>query len=193
MKNAFYLMLAALAFVGCSTDKEFNTSEEGLSLKNRIEENSDKGAIPVDSEINKVSSGEIKPGSLSEMIDLYQIDTQKSEGTAYDTNLKNRWLFSIYKPLLSGEATEEEKKFFIQEQLKMEHNLPHIANFYKLLSITSGISEAEKEAICSRFKENNDAAIADIQWHTAEEKKQKQTELLLAGRNYWLLKNAVKK
>lgn len=189
MKNKiFYLAILSLLFISCSEDKP-NNSEDTTTIvqKSKTVQNENNGAVPNDAHISKILRGDSKVATLDEMIALYKEDSKKSQGTSYDTNLKNMWLILIYNRLLNGEGTPEQEKFFLYEQVQLEHNLPHVGKFYKLLANTRSVDKNEKEEISKLYREKNQKAINTIVWNTPEEKKQKEEELLLARRNYGIL------
>lgn len=173
-------------FVSCSDEKETNINE-GVNQKILSEKGREKGEIPSSMAVNQMLYGAIKPASFSEIVKLYKKDISQSKDTDFDTNLKNMWLIVINNSLLNGEGTEDQKKFFVYEQVNLEHNVPHIDKFFSLLSITNSIDSKEKEALIKEYTEKNQKAINQIVWQSPEEKKQKEQQLLLAGRNYGLL------
>ncbi|WP_330442024.1 hypothetical protein [Flavobacterium sp. C4GT6] len=162
-------------------------NDDGLSKKMTSEKGRVKGEIPSAMGINQVFMGEIKPESFSDMVKLYKKDIQLSEGTDFDTNLKNTWLIIINKALLKGEGNEEQRRFFVYEQLNLEQNFAHLDNFFELLAITNSIDDAEKSKIVNEYLKKNKAAVKQIVWQTPEEKAEMETKLVLAGRSYGIL------
>lgn len=187
MKHSIFYIIIAVLTISCSDDKVTNTNDGDLNQISYKKDNSIKGSIPEQMEIKKVFSGERKAETLADLEILYKKDTNTSQGTDYDTNLKNMWLILIYKRLLNDEGTEEQKKYFINEQLKLEHNLPHLENFVNLLFETKSLSNEDRDSFFEKFVDINTKAINQIVWKTPKEKEEKLQELVLIRRNYGLL------
>ncbi|WP_417365584.1 hypothetical protein [Flavobacterium beibuense] len=186
-KNLFYIVALLFFIVGCSDDKDNINMNEDVNQKIVLEEGREKGSIPSVMEIKKIFSGITKPQSFSEYVKLYKKDVARSVDTDFDTNLKNMWMIIINKKLSEGEGTEDQKKFFVYEQLNFEHNLPHFGSFYKLLTNLESIDQAEKDRISKEYRIKNQKAIDQIRWHNPEEKKEKEQQLLMARRTYGIL------
>jgi hypothetical protein len=187
MKYKFlYLIIFAAALISCSDDKVNNSTDIDANQITFRPENTEKGSVPEGMFVQKVLSGQEKAETLTDLIKLYKQDAGLSKDTDYDTNLKNMWMILINEPLIK-EGTEEQKKFFIYEQLAMEHNLPHLDKFVNLLSSAKSIDSNEKDRIFEEFVTTNETAINSIVWKSPEEKAEKNQELLLLRRNYGLL------
>lgn len=184
-----YIVIFAITLISCSEEQTINSNDdintEEISSR---PENVKKGSVPEGMFIKKVLSGQQKAETLNDLITLYKQDVSLSEGKDYDTNLKNMWMILINDPLIS-EGTEEQKRFFIYEQLKSEHNLPHLGKFLQLLRSTKSIDKNEKGRIFEKFVKANEAAIDSIIWNSPEEKTKRKEELLMLRRNYGLLNN----
>lgn len=180
MKKLIYIIVVITIF-GCSEDKDTLIKEE-VSTAKKETKNRIKGEIPRNMNVYSVLS---KSGNKSvfELLELYKEDIKRAKDEDYETNLKNMWLISLNTKVLNS-GTSDEKHYLIQEQDKMENNLPHINNYYKLLTVTNSIDKAEKMLKARSFYEKNKIAINNINWHTAEEKNQKETELVIAFRNF---------
>jgi hypothetical protein len=182
MKKFIYVAIASIFAFSCSEDKETlinndtSTAEETLSTE-RV-----KGEIPREMHVFTTLQ---KAGGLSvaKMLELYRQDISKSQGQDYDANLKNMWFIYLNNKVLT-EGSKEQKLFIVRQQADMENNLPHFNSFYKLLASVTGIDKAEKSGIAQAFYEKNMKVINEIKWHTPEEKQQKETELILARRNF---------
>lgn len=175
-----------MILISCSNDKATNSDDIDSNQIAFQPENVEKGSVPEGMFIRRVLSGQQKPETLSDMITLYKQDVSLSKGSDYDTNLKNMWMILIYEPLIS-EGTEQQKTFFIYEQLTLEHNLPHLGKFIDLLSSSESIDKNEKNRIFEEFFSTNKTAINTIIWKSPEEKTEKNQELVMLGRNYGLV------
>ena len=191
MKYKFlYIAIFTATLISCSDDKVTNSNDIDSSQISLRPENTEKGSVPEGMFIKKVLSGQQEAETLSDLITLYKQDASLSKDSDYDTNLKNMWMILINKPLIS-EGTDEQKKFFIYEQLKLEHNLPHMEAFVNLLAETKSIDNEERNKIFEDFVEKNTVAINKIIWKTPEEKAEKNQELLMLRRNYGLINNSL--
>ncbi|WP_297332103.1 hypothetical protein [Flavobacterium sp.] len=186
--KTLYLIFAA-TLISCSDDKVNNSTDIDANQITFRPENTEKGSVPEGVFVQKVLSGQQKAETLTDLIKLYKQDAGLSKDSDYDTNLKNMWMILINEPLIK-EGTEEQKKFFIYEQLAMEHNLPHLDKFVNLLSSAKSIERNEKDRIFEGFVTTNKTAINSIGWKSPEEKAEKNQELLLLRRNYGLLNNS---
>lgn len=184
--KTLYLIIFAATLISCSDDKVNNSTDIDTNQITFRPENTEKGSVPEGMFVQKVLSGQEKAETLTDLIKLYKQDAGLSKYSDYDTTLKNMWMILINEPLIK-EGTEEQKKFFIYEQLAMEHNLPHLDKFVNLLSSAKSIDSNEKDRIFEEFVTTNETAINSIVWKSPEEKAEKNQELLLLRRNYGLL------
>ncbi|AXG74206.1 hypothetical protein DVK85_08120 [Flavobacterium arcticum] len=185
-----YIVIFAATLISCSEDKATNSNDTDLNQISLRAENAEKGSVPEGMFIKKVLSGQQEVETLSDLITLYKQDVNLSKGSDYDTNLKNMWMILIYKPLIS-EGTEQQKTFFIHEQLTLDHNLPHLEKFVNLLLSTESIDTNEKDLIFEKFFSINKTAINSIIWKNPEEKAEKNQELVMLGRNYGLINKSL--
>ncbi|OYQ33007.1 hypothetical protein CHU92_13890 [Flavobacterium cyanobacteriorum] len=181
-KNIIVIAISALLAFGCSEDKETVINNETSTAKISAATGRVKGEIPpglnVFTTLQKANTL-----TLADMLELYKQDISKSQGQDFDTNLKNIWFIKLNRKALN-EGNEEQKMFLISQQMEMENNLPHFNSFYTLLLSVNSIDKTEKMNLSNRFKDKNIQVIREIKWHTPDEKKEKETELLLAQRNF---------
>lgn len=186
MKNIllrlFTVIIGTALCISCSEDQDINanTTEKAIATE-RI-----KSEIPRDRIIYSVLD-EMGTESLESLIDLYIKDI-KTAKQGYMTNLKNMW-FAVLKKRLLTEGTEEQKLFFINEQISAENNLSAIHEFYSLVLNSKLLSRPEKENITKSFYNKNNTIINRIDWKTPKDKKKKQGELVYAARTFGLVFN----
>lgn len=179
MKNSIYIYAAVcLLLISCSQDKEnLNAGEiKGVTANAQIE----KGAVPKDRLVYKVM---FTPSdfTMEQIDDMYKNDVASARAD-YITNLKNMWFVVLNKKLVK-EGAEEQKRFYIDEQLKMENNLANINSFYDLLR-SSSFTESEKFDLADRFSVKNKAVVDELCSDDAKLKAEKITELTYAKRNF---------
>ncbi|QEE51054.1 hypothetical protein FUA48_16160 [Flavobacterium alkalisoli] len=180
MKKIFCILAFTSLFVGCSDDKDTTTEDTSLKSKVVTEERAG-GMIPRDRIIyNTLSDAESIP--LTKLEELYKEDVRTAEAD-YTTNLKNMWL-TLINHRVYNEGTEEQKLFWINEQIALDNNLPHFTGFYNLLASSKLLSNAEKDKILKDFIEKNEKAISAVQWTTPKKKKAKEMELTYATSVY---------
>lgn len=182
MKKAIlYIGILAAGLTGCSDEKDIitnNVEPNAAVLKSdRL-----KGEIPEDRQVNSVLANP-DDFSLSDLDKLY-----KENVPDVDDNLKNMWLGFI-NPRLLKEGTEEQKLYYISEQLALENSLADFSGFYNLLRSSKKINREEKDRLADAFYSKNLKVIEAIQWKDAKSKQAKQTELVYAKRIYGLFAN----
>ncbi len=101
------------------------------------------------------------------------------------------WL-TVLNPRVYKEGTEDQKLFFINEQLALENNLAHFIGFYNLLAASKKIDRAQKDRMADTYYQTNLKAIADVHWSNAGDDKKKESELIYAKRNFTNLANTQK-
>lgn len=180
-KIIIFTSLICITLTSCSEDKEVQIDTSAKTLK-KTAGTGVKGEIPDGMKVFSVFSNN-ENLSLTELQKLYIDDAKKSTGQDYEANLKNMWFVLINKKLLK-EGTNEQREFFIKEQMALDNNLPHFKSFYKLLASASTIQKEERIKLSKAFYDKNKKAIGNIHWQSDEEKKGKETELLLAWRDF---------
>ena len=179
MKRSYYflasiILVSTAIIISCSDDKEVTPSTE-IATKSLTEVS--KSEVPRD-RIFYSSLDKVQNASLYELIQLYKKDVGTAEKD-YSTNLKNMW-FAVLKNKLAAEGTEEQKLFFIHEQISLPDNLAFFTDFYNMLAASKLLDRAGKEEMAAAFYEKNLKAINEVQWHTPAEQKNKKTELVYA-------------
>ncbi|GGB84905.1 hypothetical protein GCM10007424_26200 [Flavobacterium suaedae] len=182
MRKNFYILIYIVLLISCSEDDEGNINTTGKAIATETV----KSEVPRDRIVYNTFS-KIETESLENLINLYKKDISTAE-QGYMTNLKNMW-FAILKDKLFKEGTEEQKLFFINEQLSVENNLFAINEFYSLVLNSKLLSRSEKESITKSFYNKNSTAINSIDWKTPQDKKKKQGELVYAARTSGLVFN----
>ncbi|MCW4470506.1 hypothetical protein OGH69_16160 [Flavobacterium sp. MFBS3-15] len=175
-------LTATAVIVGCSDEKEVNLAEPASRVA--VSAENAKGEVPRDRLIYSVLTKSAEY-SVSELEAEYRKDIGSARPD-YMTNLKNMWMI-IINPRVYNEGTEEQKLFFINEQLALEDNLAHFAGFYNLLISSKTLEPAEKERIANEFYDKNHKVIAEAQWPDAKDGKKKESELAYAKRTYHML------
>lgn len=182
MKKIFYLIICVSVIISCSDDKEANTTTAPILTKAKAASpDRMRGEIPRNKQIFDILS-DADNYSIAELESLYKRDIATIEKD-YAANLKNMWL-TLLNPKLFSEGTEEQKLFFIKEQIALDNNLAHFTGFYNLLASSKLINGKEKEIIGNDFYEKNIEAIDKIEWKTPYQKKAKQNDLVWAKRNF---------
>ena len=182
MKKVVYAAMSSILIVGCSPDSGSTITGETSTVEETLSTERVKGEIPREMNIFTTlpKAGNV---SVAEMLELYKEDISKSQGLDYDTNLKNMWLIYLNNKVVA-EGSQEQKLFMIRQQTGMDNNLPHFNSFYKLLASVTGLDNAEKSGIAQAFYDKNMKVIEEVKWYPPEEKQQKETELILARRNF---------
>lgn len=182
MKNIITILVFAFICLGCSDERDINISDDTIKSGENLTR---KGEIPKEMSIHKELSI-VTNHSLLQLMELYKEDSNLAAGREYAANLKNMWLIVIAPKLLS-EGNDEQKLFFINEQLDSENNLPHLGSFYQLLASAKSIPADQRLEFASEFFDKNFEVIQKVKWHTAAEKKDKEEELLMAKRSFAIL------
>ena len=175
--------------VSCSDDKEVNTGRDAKAKSLPVAAAKMKGEVPKDRLIYNVL-GTAESLSLNELVETYNKDVS-SAGSDYVTNLKNMWL-TVLNPRVYNEGTEDQKLFFINEQVALENNLAHFTGFYNLLAVSKKMDRAQKDRIADTYYQNNLKAIAEVHWPNPGDDKKKESELIYAKRNFTNLVNTQK-
>jgi len=180
MKNFTYLVACiCLLFASCTQEKESvnDGNEKGATAATQVE----KGAVPRDRIVYKVMFRQ-DDFSLNQLDEMYREDVLNASGD-FETNLKNMWFIVLNKKLVD-QGSDKQKQFYINEQLKMDSNLPNIDSFYKLLLSSSFLTETEQVAVSARFNGKNKKVIENVYAGNVLEKDAEVTKLIMAGRNY---------
>lgn len=171
------LMLSLFLIAGCSKEQ---AEESAVASRSTTNAQIEKGAVPKDRLVYKVM---FTPSDFTmEQIDEMYKDDVASARADYMTNLKNMW-FVVLNKKLAKEGAEEQKRFYIDEQLKMENNLANINSFYDLLR-SSSFTESEKFDLADRFSAKNKTVVERLYSDDAKMKAEKITELTYAKRNF---------
>jgi hypothetical protein len=138
----------------------------------------DKNAVPATHPIFRMVN-DPSHYSLQDADSFYQNEISKEATANYTTNLKNLGFTLVMEKGLADTGTDEQKRYYVNEQLKLDSNLTTIDKFYELLLTCRSFDTKEnlyKDA--AAFYEKNRAAINKKQWPNAEDKKQITLELM---------------
>lgn len=117
--------------------------------------------------------------SLGEADSFYRNEIVKEGNTTYGTDVKNTAFSMLIDKGLADNGTEEQKKYYVNEQLKLDNNLPSVKQFYALLlSCRSFMPKEELTKNAAAFYDKNKAAINKIKWPEPAQKNGKITELM---------------
>lgn len=143
-----------------------------------VAEADDKSTVPTTHAIYRMISN---PGlySFEQADSFYQNDISKEAEAPYTTNLKNMGFTLVMDKGLAEKGTDEQKRYYINEQLKLDNNLTTIEKFYDLLlSCRTFETKESLTKSATAFYEKNRAVITKKQWPTAEHKKQATLDLM---------------
>ncbi len=113
-----------------------------------------------------------KSFSVDEADVLYKEHVPKAKNTVYHANIKHYGFRLLCDSGLIDYGSNEQKKFYLEEQLNLERNFPSIANFYALLQSSGSIySKSEMAAIGETFYNKNEKEIETATWPNEENKK----------------------
>lgn len=176
MRNSIHFISILILFFITGCVNEGSVGSKGVTASDQIE----RGAVPKDRLVYKVM---FTPSdfTMEQVGEMYKSDIATA-GEDYATNLKNMWFIVLNKKLIK-EGTDDQKKFYINEQLKMENNLPNIKGFYDLM-LSSSLTESEKYDLAERFSAKNKDVVESLYNDDAKMKGEKMTELTYAKRNF---------
>lgn len=145
----------------------------------------EKSVIPFDRVIFDVMGDEHRY-KTEQLTTFYKLD-MKTASPDYSADLKNMW-FCLLCSKVAAEGSDEEKKFFLEEQINLDSNLPNYSRFYYLLrNCSSFIDNDEMKSIASSFYDKNNKVLDSIDWEDNDAEKQYRQDLILSIRNHGLL------
>ena len=117
--------------------------------------------------------------SLSEADSFYHNGITKEDNAVYSTDVKNTAFSILMDKGLADKGTEEQKKYYVSEQLKLDNNSTTYKQFYTLLlSCRSFMPKDELTKNAAAFYDKNKAAINKMKWAEPAQKNEKITELM---------------
>lgn len=179
MKRLYLLSLAVFTVFSCGSDK-LDRSEP---ITQQVSEQESRGVIPPGQAISEMTMN--PKYTLRELDDFYQKEIAVTD-EHYTSNAKNVIFMSLMDKGLDEIGSQEQKLFYIEEQLALKSNLPNFQGFYKLLgSCSDFLGQEELDAKAIQFFEKNKREIEKaIQWDSEEEQKQKMEKLIEEYNNF---------
>ena len=173
MKNII-LLLSVIVLFSCSEEKiENNVQQKNKELVALPEA---QGVVPKGHKIHDMMRVPARI-TLDEADNFYRREVAISN-EHYSSSLKSFGFLLMMKKGLAVDGTEEQKQFYIKEQLKMDTNLATIPQFYNLLvSCNEFIEQAELIRIGRQFYEKVKAEIETTTWPDPQKKKDKLLKL----------------
>ncbi len=133
MKHTYFtiMIIASCFFASCEQKDE--SAKATASTINLGPAESDKGAIPDWHPINMML---LKAGqyTFQEVHAMYKKDIENVRGKDYTSNLKNFGFRLAMETGLLKDGTNEEKKFYLDEQMGIDVNVLTFDDFYLLLA-----------------------------------------------------------
>ncbi|WP_417367503.1 hypothetical protein [Flavobacterium beibuense] len=146
----------------------------------------DKSIIPMNRSIFTIM-GDVDKYTSTQLYEFYKIDVAEFDDE-YVEDLKNMW-FCLISSKISSDGDEEQKRYFLNEQISLSSNMPNYGKFYFLLRSCSFMEREEMSKIASQFYSKNKAVLENIKYESDEEEKKYMQDLVLAGRYHGLLIN----
>lgn len=173
MKNII-LLLSVMALFSCSEEKiENNVQQKNKELIALPEA---QGVVPKSHKIYDMMREPAKV-TLNAADNFYRSEVAISN-EHYSSGLKSFGFILVMKKGLAIDGTEEQKRFYIEEQLKMDTNLATIPQFYNLLvSCNEFIEQNKLIAIGRQFYEKVKVEIENTTWPDPQKKKDKLLKL----------------
>lgn len=176
MKNILFGIL--FVFISCNEQNDTIIEQQivGDELKkNGVSDLSSKPS-PKHPIITELLTFESK--NLSRIDALYRKSITECADLEYCDNLKQYGFKLVIKHGLLDEGTNEQKLFYVNEQLESTSNFPNFNEFYSLLkSLKKDISNDRLRKHAVDFYDKNLKLIEDIDWPTSESKNNKIIEL----------------
>ncbi len=181
-KYLFLLLILPLLIASCSVEE--NTSKKdrewvtvnGMRMpKEDVYTVRPKGIAPYGHKSYFIAGYD-----LQKLDNLYREEFNHPDSLAldYNTNVKNKAFFMLIQKGLAERGTPEQKRYYIDEQLKLDTNLSNLEGFNTLLlSSLDFIEEKEALKMAEDFYDKNRSVIQEIKWKNREDEKAKVTEL----------------
>lgn len=166
MKVYFYFAscIALPLFISCSAENETvkkSSNTEWVTINNVNLRKSDvvsprpKGGLPYGHKVYTFMKEDV---GLTEMDVIYRTEFAHKDSLKLDYNNTAKQMgivFMMHKGL-AEKGTAEQKKYYLNEALEMENNLPNLQSFYDLLTSSREIyTKQEIEAIALQFYTKN--------------------------------------
>lgn len=146
----------------------------------------DKSIIPMNRLIFTIM-GDVDKYTSTQLYEFYKIDVAESDDK-YVEDLKNMW-FCLINSKICNEGSEEQKRYFLNEQISLSSNMPNYGKFYFLLRSCSFMEREEMDRIASQFYFKNKTVLENIEYENEKQGKKYMQDLVLAGRYHGLLIN----
>jgi hypothetical protein len=178
------ILLFVIALVSCTGENELMQKEDSQTAKKAPLANEDiNSGVPPKSHLFFENLSQVEVLSASELTKLYREDIQTAL-PIYADNLKNMWFSLIYEKI-TLEGTQEEKLFFLNEQINLKDNIANLNNFYPLLSACENeFSKEELKVISENFEAKNSIALDKIHWKNPNDKEKKMALLIYQKRSF---------
>lgn len=170
-------LLVVLIVVSCSGDIE-KLSETDLNNDLLITQKT-KGILPNGHPVFLALKDSVNY-DLDKVDKLYRLSIIEDASSDYILNLKHfGFRLAIEKGLIE-KGTNEQKSFYLNEQMKLNRNFANIDSFYNLLlSCKNFMSSKEMLDMADAFYKKNKSAIENSDWNgNTEIQQQKKIELL---------------
>lgn len=95
---------------------------------------------------------------------FYRREIEKADGLDHTTNLKNMGFHLVMEKGLLKEGTDVQKKYYLDQQMSLESNLPNFTNFYRLLVASRNLLGLKQAMEYARsFQTKNQMAIENLE------------------------------
>jgi len=146
----------------------------------------DKSIIPMNRLIFTVM-GDIDKYTVTQLYEFYKIDVAEFDDK-YEEDLKNMW-FCLISSKVCNEGNDEQKRYFLNEQINLSSNMPNYGRFYSLLRSCSFMERDEMDRVASRFYSKNKLVLENMEYENEEQGKKYMQDLILSGRYHGILIN----
>lgn len=137
-----------------------------------------RGDIPKNHPFYNVIYKNINTYTLDDVDRAYREHIFNEIKRDYTNNLKNDVFAILMSKELATKGSPDQKKFYIDEMMSLDTNLPNLLQFYYLLTSCKGyISKTDMKDIADRFYDKNKNVIETS--YFPNEKNKKNTALLL--------------
>jgi len=151
-----YLALFFIVFISCNSEK--STEIERNLVGKELHENALKKESynpPMNHPV-KAAFMSANPIGLKEADDIYKSSMPSSKNELYYDNLRQIGFMLLIKNGLIEKGTQEQKLYYINEQLESVANLPNFKDFYLLLnSLKSEVSQEVLIEFSNKFYNKN--------------------------------------
>ncbi|OYQ34705.1 hypothetical protein CHU92_11455 [Flavobacterium cyanobacteriorum] len=181
MKKFLLLCIIAGFFASCA-----RATAQGAEVNSPVLEKNTEGIIPVEHPFYDIIK-DPDSYSIKDIDSYYRKEFLKVDTPDYIPNLKNYAFKILMEKGLPEHGTQEEKLFYLNEQLRLDDNFPNINNFYSLLlSSRDFLKDEELTGMADAFYEKNNKSIEKATWPTETQKRNKEKTLRMAHRKFRL-------